>query len=86
MNAMNAMNAAVKAAVCPHDAYDNVTQAREILQWMEALGAATHEALSANHLSRAKALAGLTCYLGNDWANYFDCKAEELNAARGVAK
>lgn len=45
---------------------------------MEALGAATQEALSSNHISRAKALAGLTCYLGNDWANHFDCLAEAL--------
>lgn len=75
---MTAMNAAVEAAVSPIDAYDNVTQAREILQWMEALGAATQEALSSNHISRAKALAGLTCYLGNDWANHFDCLAEAL--------
>lgn len=29
---MTAMNAAVEAAVSPIDAYDNVTQAREILQ------------------------------------------------------
>ncbi len=75
---MTAMNAAVETAVSPIDAYENVTQAREILQWMEALGAATSHALKANNLSRAKALAGLTCYLGNDWANHFDLLAEAL--------
>lgn len=80
------MNAAIETTVCPIDAYDNVTQAREILQWMEALGAATCDALKANNLSRAEALAGLTSYLGCDWANHFDCKAGELSAKRGVAK
>ncbi|MFI8739586.1 hypothetical protein [Stutzerimonas zhaodongensis] len=80
------MNAPIENNACPIDAIDNVTQAREILQWMEALGAATRDALNNNQLSRAKALASLTSYLGCDWSNHFDCKAEELNAAHGVAK
>ncbi|NKQ11513.1 hypothetical protein [Pseudomonas sp. SST3] len=80
------MNAAIETTVCPIDAYDNVTQAREILQWMEALGAATSDALKTNDLSRAKALAGLTSYLGNDWANHFDCQAESLAIKHGLNK
>jgi len=78
------MNAAIETTVCPIDAYDNVTQAREILQWMEALGAATSDALKANNLSRAKALAGLTSYLGIDWSNHFDCEAEKLAKSHGL--
>lgn len=81
---MTAMNAAVETAVSPIDAYDNVAQAREILQWMEALGAATTAALKDNNLSRANALAGLTSYLGNDWANHFDCLAEALDKQHGL--
>lgn len=39
------MNAPIVNNACPVDAIDNATQAREILQWLEAIGWATSEAL-----------------------------------------
>ena len=80
------MNAPIENNVCPIDAIDNVTQAREILQWLEAIGWATSEALKKEMPTHARHLAALSQYLACDWANHFDCKAEELNATREVAQ
>jgi hypothetical protein len=80
------MNAPIENNVCPIDAIDNVTQAREILQWLESIGWATSEALKKEMPTHAKNLAALSQYLACDWGNHFDCKAEELNAALQVTK
>ena len=72
---MNAMTDSVDHAV---DTIDNLTQARDVLNWMEALNWATCEALKSEHPSRAKHLAALGQYLAGDWANHFECQAEEF--------
>lgn len=60
------------------EACDQATQAREILQWLEALGWATSEALRKEQPTHARHLAELSQYLACDWANHFDCQAEAL--------
>lgn len=83
---MTAMNAPIQTAVCPIDAYDHLTQAREILQWLEALSWATGEALKRQAPTHARHLATLSQYLACDWANHFDCQAEQLANVHGLNK
>ena len=80
------MNAAIETTVCPIDAYDNVTQAREILNWVEAISWATSAALAKGDATKAKHLAAMGQYLASDWANHFDYQAEQLAKTTGVAK
>lgn len=68
------------------DAVDQATQAREILQWLEALGWATGEALKGQMTGHARHLAALSQYLACDWANHFDCQAEAIAKNGEVAK
>jgi len=68
------------------DAVDQATQAREILQWLEALGWATGEALKGQMTTHARHLAALSQYLACDWANHFDCQAEAIAKNCEVAK
>lgn len=77
---------AIETTVCPIDAYDNVNQAREILNWMEALNWATSKALKNGEHSRAHYLAGLGQYLARDWANYFDSEADCLSSKHGIKR
>lgn len=72
--------------VNPTDVYDHCTQAREVLQWMEALAGAISDA-SANETRgphQAKRLAGLMHYLATDWGNHFDCAAEQIAKEYGL--
>ena len=80
------MNAPIENNVCPIDTIDNVTQAREILQWLEAIGWATSEALKKEMPTHARHLAALSQYLACDWANHFDVEAEKLAIAHGMNK
>lgn len=75
------MNAMTKTTIRSIDAIESATQAREILNWVEALNWATGEALKSEHPSRAKHLAALGQYLAGDWANHFDYQAEEIAKA-----
>jgi hypothetical protein len=83
---MTAMNAAVETAVCPIAAYDHLTQARQILHWVEAVNWAAQEAKKAGFEHRASTLVNLGQYLADDWANHFDCQAEQLANAHGLKK
>jgi len=77
---------AIETTVCPIDAYDNATQAREILNWVEAINWATSKALKNGETSRAQHLAGLGQYLARDWANYFDSEAEQISTKHGLTR
>jgi len=68
------------------DAAEQASQAREILQWLEALGWATSEALKSEMPTHARHLAALSQYLACDWANHFDCQAEAITNACEVNK
>jgi hypothetical protein len=81
-----AMNAPIENNACPIDAIDNATQAREILQWIESISWATSQALEKDHPTHARHLAALGQYLACDWANHFDCQAEQLTKKHGMAK
>lgn len=64
---------------CPIDAYDNAAQAREILNWIEAINWAAVKALKDDQAWRAQHLAGLSQYLSGEWAGHFDNIAREIN-------
>ena len=80
------MNAPIKTTVCPIDAHDTLTQAREILQWTAAVNWAAAQAIKVGHTQYAKHLAGLGQYISDDWANHFDCEAEKLAKDHGLNK
>jgi len=80
------MTASIETTVCPIDAFDNLTLAREILHWMAAVNWAAAQAMKAGHTDYAKHLAGLGQHISDDWANHFDVEAEKLAIAHGVHK
>lgn len=77
------MNAMTEATICTINAMENAAQARDILNWIEALNWATGEALKSDQQSRAKHLAALGQYLASDWANHFDYQADEIARNHG---
>lgn len=83
---MTATNAPIQTAVCPIDTYDHLTQARQILHWVEAVSWAAQQAQKAGFEHRASALVSLGQYLADDWANHFDCQAEQLANVHGLNK
>ncbi|WP_120993156.1 hypothetical protein [Stutzerimonas urumqiensis] len=68
------------------DMYDNATQAKEVLEWMEGISAGIHQAVAAGHHGRAKALAGLAQYLALDWADHFGRAAQETRVEQEAAQ
>ncbi len=68
----------VAAPISPTDVYDHLTQAREILQWVQALGSSIELASEHGRTGTVKSLAGLVNYLGTDWAAHFDSQAAHI--------
>lgn len=64
--------------ICPLEVYDHLTQAREILNWMEALAFSIKHANEHGHTDKVQHLADLAHYLGTDWSAHFHHQAEKL--------
>lgn len=76
---MNAkVNVKVPTPIEPMDVYDHLTQAREIIGWMEALGYSIQRANENGATHYSTRLAGLIHYLGTDWTEHFNREAEKL--------
>ncbi len=68
------------------DAYDQLTLAREVCDWMEALSGAICASLDNGHTDRANRLAGVAQYLSGRYVQHFEEEAGALiRAAEKVA-
>lgn len=65
------------------DAYDQLTLAREVFDWMEALSGAICASLDNGHTDRANRLAGVAQYLSGRYVQHFE---EEAGALISVAR
>lgn len=60
------------------DAIDLIHSTREQVTWLTALLNAVRADVIHGKGYNVKALTGLGQYIGDDWANYLDCQAAEL--------
>ncbi|WP_425317637.1 hypothetical protein [Pseudomonas nitroreducens] len=75
-----------KLTAIANDGIEEIRNCHHHARWLAALMTAIHHELDRGpailecHVSRAKDLASLGQYLGDDLANYTDCRAEELQS------
>jgi len=77
---------ATETTVCPIDAYENATQARDILNWVEAISWAASKALKNGDTTRAQHFAGLGQYLAHAWSGHFEYEADSLSSKHGIKR